>query len=47
MIFLKKMLELTNTRAEPKAESKPRKLDADTSNEHASITPIVSGRREM
>jgi hypothetical protein len=46
MIFLKKMLEDTNTIAEPKAHIKPRALDAEVSNEHASITPRVKGRRE-
>jgi hypothetical protein len=46
IIFLKKMLELTKTSAEPKAHSRPMVLEADTSNEHASMTPRVRGRRE-
>lgn len=44
--FLKKMFELTNTRAEPKAQRRPIVLEADTSNEHASMTPTVRGRRD-
>lgn len=47
IIFLKKILELTKTRAEPKAQRRPVAFDADTSNEHASMTPMVSGRSEM
>jgi hypothetical protein len=47
MIFLKKILELTKTRAEPKAHSNPTALDADMSNEHASMTPTVRGSRDM
>jgi hypothetical protein len=47
MTFLKKMLELTKTRADPKAQRRPIAFDAETSNEQASITPNVSGRSEM
>lgn len=47
MIFLKKMLELTKTRADPKAQRRPIAFDAETSNEKASITPIVNGSSEM
>lgn len=46
IIFLKKIFELTNTRAEPKAQRRPIVLEADTSNEHASMTPTVRGRRD-
>ena len=45
--FLKKILELTKTRAEPKAQSKPIALEAETSNEHANMTPMVRGRSEI
>lgn len=47
MIFLKNMLELTKTRAEPKAQARPMKSDAETSKEHASMTPRVSGKSEV
>ena len=47
MIFLKKILELTKTRAEPKAQIKPIALEAETSNEHANMTPTVRGRSEI
>lgn len=47
MIFLKKILEETKTRAEPNAQANPIKFEADMSNEQASITPSVRGRREM
>lgn len=47
MIFLKKMLEETNTSAEPNAQRRPMKSDADISNEQASITPMVRGRSDM
>lgn len=47
MIFLKKMLEETNTSAEPKAQNRPMALEADISNEQANITPKVRGRRDM
>ena len=47
MTFLKKILELTKTRAEPKAQSKPIALEAETSNEHANMTPMVRGRSEI
>jgi len=47
MIFLKNILELTKMRADPKADIRPKILDADISKVHASMTPIVSGRREM
>jgi hypothetical protein len=46
IIFLKTMLDDTKTMAEPKADSRPIKSDADTSNEHASMTPNVSGNKE-
>jgi len=41
------MLELTNTSADPNAHKRPIAFDADMSKLHASITPIVSGRRDM
>jgi hypothetical protein len=47
IIFLKKMLELTKTKADPNAQSKPTVFDAEMSNEQASITPIVRGDKEM
>lgn len=47
IIFLKKIFELTKTRADPKAHSRPIMFDADTSNEQANITPIVRGKSEM
>ena len=37
------MFDETKTSAEPNAQINPRALDADMSNEHASITPMVSG----
>jgi len=40
------MFELTNTRAEPNADSKPVGLEAETSKVHASMTPMVRGKRE-
>jgi len=46
IIFLKKMLEDTKTRAEPNAQRRPVVFDADMSNVQASITPRVRGRRE-
>lgn len=46
IIFLKKMFEETKTRAEPKAQRRPVVFDADMSNVHANITPIVRGRRD-
>ena len=46
IIFLKKIFELTNTRAEPKAQRRPIVLEADTSNEHASMTPTVRGNKD-
>jgi hypothetical protein len=45
IIFLKKMLELTNTRAEPNAQRRPVGFEAD-SNVHASMTPTIRGSRE-
>ena len=45
--FLKKMLEETNMMAEANAQTSPRKLDADMSNVHASMTPTVNGSNEM
>jgi hypothetical protein len=47
IIFLKKMFELTKTMADPKAHRRPIKLEAETSKEHASMTPIVKGSKEM
>lgn len=46
MIFLKKMFDDTKTMAEPNAHNKPTALEADTSNEQASMTPIVRGNRD-
>lgn len=46
MTFLKNMFDDTNTTAEAKAQNSPSAFDADTSNEHANITPSVSGKRE-
>lgn len=43
MTFLKKIFDDTKMTAEPNAQIRPRKLDADMSNEHASMTPRVSG----
>ena len=47
MIFLKKMFDDTNTMADPNAHNKPTVLGSDTSNEQASITPSVSGNKDM
>lgn len=47
MIFLKKILELTKTSADPKAHNRPMKSDAETANEQASMTPMVKGRSEI
>jgi hypothetical protein len=47
MILLKKMLELTKTIAEPKAQRRPVVLHAEMSKVQASMTPIVNGRREV
>ena len=47
IIFLKKIFELTNTRAEPKAQNRPMIFEAETSKEHASMTPIVRGSKEI
>lgn len=41
------MLEDTKTSAEPKAHRIPIVLDADMSNDVASITPNVRGSRDM
>lgn len=46
MIFLKNMLDDTKTMADPNAHNKPTAFDADTSNEQASMTPIVRGNKE-
>ena len=46
MIFLKKMLDVTKTIAEPNAQRRPIAFDADMSKLQASMTPIVSGSRE-
>ena len=45
--FLKNILELTKTRADPKAQRRPTAFDAETSKEQASITPNVNGNNEM
>lgn len=47
MIFLKKMLEDTKTMADPNAHRRPVTLEADISNEQASMTPSVSGSSDM
>ena len=47
MIFLKKIFDDTNTIADPNAQIRPRVLEADMSNEHANITPMVNGSNEM
>jgi hypothetical protein len=47
MTFLKKIFEVTNTIADPKAQRRPTKLEVDMSNVHTSITPKVRGRRDM
>lgn len=47
MIFLKKIFDDTKTIAEPNAHNKPTALDADTSNEHASMTPSIRGSSDM
>ena len=44
-IFLKKMLEETKTRVEPKAQMRPKTLEAETSKEQANMTPRVRGMR--
>ena len=46
-IFLKKIFWETNTMAEPNAQRRPIAFDADMSKLHASMTPRVSGSREM
>lgn len=46
MIFLKNMFCETNTRVEPKAQTRPKKLDIVMSKEQASMTPRVSGKSE-
>jgi hypothetical protein len=46
MIRLKNIFELTKTRADPKAQRRPMEFEADVSNEHASMTPMVRGRRD-
>jgi hypothetical protein len=47
MTFLKKILDETNTRADPKAHIRPTKLDALISKEHANITPSVRGSNDI
>ena len=47
MIFLKKMFDDTNTRADPNAESRPSTLDAEKSDEHAKITPSINGNKDI
>jgi len=47
MIFLKNMFEETNINAEPNADMRPMKLEAEKSEEHAIITPKVKGSREI
>lgn len=46
MTFLKKIFELTKTRAEPKAQRRPVGLDAETSKVNANMTPMVRGRSD-
>jgi hypothetical protein len=46
MIFLKKMLELTKTIADPNAQERPTKLAPDMSKVVASITPTVRGIKD-
>ena len=47
MIFLKKIFCETKIRVDPNAQIKPKILEMVMSNEQASITPMVRGRREM
>ena len=44
---MKKMFDETNTIAEANAQRRPSTFDADTSDEHASMTPIMRGRSEI
>lgn len=44
--FLKTMFCETKTMVEPNAQMRPRILEAEMSNEHASMTPRVRGRSE-
>ncbi len=46
MTFLKKIFCDTKMRVDPKAQMRPNTLDADMSDEHASMTPRVRGRSE-
>jgi len=46
MIFLKKILDDTKTRAEPNAHSNPVAFDAETSKLQASMTPNVRGNSD-
>lgn len=44
---MKKIFELTKTRAEPKAQSNPTGLDAEASKVDANMTPIVRGMSDI
>ena len=44
---MKNIFEDTKTTADANAHINPRAFEADTSNEHASMTPKVKGNREM
>jgi hypothetical protein len=41
------MFDDTKTNADPNAESKPRKFDAEKSDEHAIMTPNVNGNKDI
>jgi hypothetical protein len=46
IIFLKKMFCDTKMRVEPNAQTRPKMLLAEMSDEQASMTPKVRGKRE-
>ena len=46
MIFLKKMFCETKINVDPNAQNRPKMLEMVMSNEQASITPRVRGKRE-
>ena len=47
MTFLKNMFDVTKMMAEAKAQARPSAFDADVSKEQTSMTPKVSGSREI
>lgn len=46
MTFLKKMFCETKMMVDPKAQTRPEKLEKEMSNEHASMTPRVRGSND-